>query len=257
MKELFKNKTVLVTGGTKGIGLACVKAFSGMGAKVYGTYLWGDNLDQLEQDFSSHICPPTFIQADASDERQSEALITSISQEFRSIDILISNVAFAPQFKETYQYRELEASIQHNAWPLITYLELIKKAFSHHPKHVVALTSEGHRSCHLDRYDYVAASKAVLESLVKYISAREEIIVNCISPGVVDTEAFDLVFGKNAQAFLKKHDPDFVIPAEDVANVAVALCSGLMDAVRGQIIKVDKGKMFTDTFLKWFNALDT
>lgn len=61
---------------------------------------------------------------------------------------------------------------------------------------MVAITSEGHRSCHITGYDYVAASKAVLETLTKYIGARENIIINCISPGVVDTEAFELVLAR-------------------------------------------------------------
>ncbi|EIS08347.1 putative short chain dehydrogenase domain protein [Yersinia pestis PY-48] len=122
---------------------------------------------------------------------------------------------------------------------------------------MVAITSEGHRSCHITGYDYVAASKAVLETLTKYIGARENIIINCISPGVVDTEAFELVFGKKAQAFIRKFDPDFIVSPEAVGNVSVALCSGLMDAVRGQVITVDNGRMFTDNFTKWIDMIET
>ncbi|CNH10903.1 SDR family oxidoreductase [Yersinia pekkanenii] len=257
MLNNLSEMTVLVTGGTKGIGRATVESFVKAGATVYGTYFWGDNLDELESYFSQYINRPVFLQADISDEETTTQLIETIAQENKKIDILILNAAFAPQFKDTYKFRGLLDSIEHNSWPLITYIDCIKQHFGQYPGYVVAITSEGHRSCHITGYDYVAASKAVLETLTKYIGARENIIINCISPGVVDTEAFELVFGKKAQAFIRKFDPDFIVSPEAVGNVSVALCSGLMDAVRGQVITVDNGRMFTDNFTKWIEMIET
>ncbi|MES2264404.1 MAG: SDR family oxidoreductase [Pseudomonadota bacterium] len=252
----FGEMTVLVTGGTKGIGRATVESFVKAGAKVYGTYFWGDNLDELEDHFSQYPNRPTFLQADTSDEEATVRLIEAIAQENKKIDALIVNAAFAPQFKDHYKFRELLDSIEHNAWPLVTYLDCIKQKLGQYPRYVVATTSEGHRSCHIQGYDYVAASKAVLEALTKYIGVRENIIINCISPGVVDTEAFELVFGKKAQTFIRKFDPEFIVQPEAVGNVSVALCSGLMDSVRGQVIPVDNGRMFTDNFAKWIGMID-
>lgn len=256
MLNNFAEMTVLVTGGTKGIGRATVESFVEAGAKVYGTYFWGDNLEELEKFFSSYPNPPVFFQSDISDEDATVRLIDAIAQENKKIDALIVNAAFAPQFNEAYKFRELLDSIQHNAWPLATYIACIRQRMGQYPRYVVAITSEGHRSCHIEGYDYVAASKAVLEAFTKYIGARESIVINCISPGVVDTEAFELVFGKKAQTFLRKFDPDFMVQPEAVGNVSVALCSGLMDAVRGQVITVDNGRMFTDNFAQWIEMID-
>ena len=256
MLNNFGEMTVLVTGGTKGIGRATVESFVKAGAKVYGTYFWGDNLDELEKYFFQYPNRPVFLQADTSDADATAGLIKIIARENKKIDALIINAAFAPQFNESYKFRELLDSIEHNAWPLVTYIDCIKQHLGQYPRYVVATTSEGHRSCHIKGYDYVAASKAVLETLTKYIGSRENIIVNCISPGVVDTEAFELVFGKKAQTFIRKFDPDFIVKPEAVGNVSVALCSGLMDAVRGQVITVDNGRMFTDNFAKWIEMID-
>lgn len=255
MMNNFTEMVVLITGGTKGIGRATVENFVKVGAKVYGTYYWGDNLNELEKYFSHYSNPPVFVQADVRDEDATRRLIETIAKENKGLDILIANAAFAPQFKDNYEYRDFLDSVEHNAWPLISYIDTIKKCFGQFPRYVVAITSEGHRSCHIGGYDYVAASKSALETFTKYIAARDNIIINCVSPGVVDTEAFELVFGKKAQTFLRKFDPDFIVQPEAVANVIVALCSGLMDAVRGQVIMVDNGKMFTDNFTKWIKMI--
>ncbi|WP_413726317.1 SDR family oxidoreductase [Sodalis sp. RH16] len=252
----FSEMVVLITGGTKGIGRATVEIFVKAGAKVYGTYYWGDNLTELEEYFSKYSNSPSFIYSDVKDENATYSLIKNIAKENQGIDIFIANAAFAPQFKENYEYRGLLNSIEHNAWPLISYLSNIKEVFGHCPRYVVAVTSEGHRSCYIEGYDYVAASKAVLETFAKYIAARDNVIINCVSPGVVDTEAFELVFGKKAQKFIRKFDPDFIIKPEAVGNVIMALCSGLMDSVRGQVILADNGKLFTDNFTKWIKMID-
>lgn len=249
--------TVLVTGGTKGIGRGTVESFAKTGATVYGTYLWDDNLDELQLHFSSYPNPPRFLCSDVSDEGEVARLAERIAAESDRIDVLILNAAFAPQFNNAYQLRQLVESIEHNAWPLVTYLKAIEQRFGQYPRYVVAMTSEGHRSCHIPGYDYVAASKAVLEALCRYIGARDDaVIINCISPGVVDTEAFKMVFGERALAFMRTHKPHFVVTAEAVGGVAVALCTGLMDGVRGQVIKVDNGGLFTDNFSHWIAFID-
>jgi NAD(P)-dependent dehydrogenase (short-subunit alcohol dehydrogenase family) len=252
----FAEMTVLVTGGTKGIGRAAVESFVKAGAKVYGTYFWGDNLDSLEQHFSQYSNRPVFLRSDVRDEEATRSLIETISKKTERIDVLIANAAFAPQFNASYKFRELLDSIEHNAWPLVTYIYSIQRHFGHVPRYVVAVTSEGHRSCHIQGYDYVAASKALLEALIKYIGAREEVIINCISPGLVDTEAFELVFGKKAQTFIRKFAPHLMVEPEAIGKVSVALCSGLMDSVRGQVITVDNGKLFTDNFAKWVDLIE-
>lgn len=105
MLNNLSEMTVLVTGGTKGIGRATVESFVKAGAKVYGTYFWGDNLDELENHFSQYLNRPVFLQADISDEETTTLLIEAIAQENKKIDILILNAAFAPQFKDTYKFR--------------------------------------------------------------------------------------------------------------------------------------------------------
>jgi len=257
MMNDFSAMTVLVTGGTKGIGRATVECFVKAGATVYGTYFWGDNLDEVEQHFAVYPNTPTFVRSDTKDEQAATQLIDAIAKDRDRIDIVIINAAFAPRFDESYRFRQLTDSIEHNAWPLVTYLDGIKRRLGHYPRYVVAITSEGHRDCHIPGYDYVAASKAVLEVLAKYMSAREGIIINCVSPGVVDTQAFELVFGEHAKAFIRTFPSDFVVEADAVGKVVIALCSGLMDAVRGQVIKVDNGGLFTDNFAKWIDLIDT
>lgn len=251
----FSNMTVVVTGGTQGVGLSVVESFVQMGAKVYATYLWGNDLESIKSKFSRCTNPPTFVQADVKSNSDTDALIKEIQIAHGTIDVLVSNAAVAGMYNKKYKYRDLINSIQYNAWPLLEYMDAIKLYYGEYPRYVVAITSEGHRSYHIQNYDYVAASKAVLETLVKYISVRENININCVSPGFVNTEAFKLVFGEKVQDFLDQHSPDSVVPPTEIGNTVLSLCSGLMDGVNGQVILVDRGKMFSDNSLKWQKTL--
>ncbi len=252
----FKEMTILITGGTKGIGLATVDAYVSLGSKVFATYLWGDTFDEVEARYSECDNKPIFLQSDASSEEATASLIQTIKEQTNKIDVFVSNVAFAPAFDKKYDYQSMKVALDHNTWPLINYCDSLNQAFGAYPRYIIALTSEGHRSYYLEKYDYVAISKSMLETVVKYVSCRENTRINCVSPGFVDTEAFELVFGKRASRILKKNNPEFVIKAEEIAKVIVALSSGLMDAVNGQVIQADRGQMFADNFFKWIDFID-
>lgn len=246
-----KNKVILITGGTKGIGLGVVRVFAKLGAKVYATYAWGDSLPQVESEFANYSLPPTFIQANISQEKDTVDLMGKIKEHSSHIDVFIHTVALAPIFRGEYKYKDLESCIKHSAWPLVSYTDIIKDTFNSYPHYIIALTSEGINT-YLGTYDYVAATKSLMETLIKYIAARGNIRINALSPSWVDTEALELLFGKEFRDFMKIHAPKLWTTPEEIANVCVALTSGLMDSVSGQIIKVDKGQFFTDNIFEWY-----
>jgi enoyl-[acyl-carrier-protein] reductase (NADH) len=97
-------------------------------------------------------------------------------------------------------------------------------------------------------------SKAVLETMCRYLNFRlfdDEVRVNVIRSRLVRTASFDATFGAEFHGFLDAlggFDDCYTTP-EDIGNAALALGSGLLDAVGGQVIMVDKGFEFFDNLM--------
>ena len=99
----------------------------------------------------------------------------------------------------------------------------------------------------------VVASKAVMETLCRYLSYRLEpndVRINVVRASYVRTLAVEDTFGKEFAAFADRFmPPEHAIEPGEVAGVVVALASGLLDGVSGQILTVDRGVTFIDNIL--------
>jgi NAD(P)-dependent dehydrogenase (short-subunit alcohol dehydrogenase family) len=255
----FAGKAVLVTGGTKGIGLATALAFGRRGASCVLTYRFGSaDEDELRKRFVEAGAPEPFLfQADAADPDDTKALMEELAKRYPRIEVFISNVsaALVIQSIDDYSRKGLQQTIDFSAWPTVSYMKAIKDQFGHWPRYVVAMSSTGPDQ-YAVAYDFVAASKAVLETLCKYLSYRlydEDIRINALRSRSVRTESFSSTFGGDFEAFAKRFArEEHFLPAEEVADVALALCSGLLDGIRGQVLTVDRGTSFFDNFMRLF-----
>jgi enoyl-[acyl-carrier protein] reductase III len=113
---------------------------------------------------------------------------------------------------------------------------------------MVAISSPGAQRV-LPDYVVVGASKAALEALVRYLAvelAPKNIVVNGVSPGVVETEAlqhFDALRSDAnlIQTALAQTPAGRLVIPEDVAHLVAFLCSPEASMIRGQIITIDGG----------------
>lgn len=255
-RNFFTGKTVLITGGTRGIGLDTGLAFGQRGGKCILTYRWGehDEQDILDQ-FAALSAPvPILVQANVADSADTDLLMQVIKKEVNQIDIFISNVSFAKVIKsfDDYDLKSLKQSISYSAWPLVGYTMKIKEHFGKYPRNIVGVSSTGpdHYSY---GYDYVAASKTVLEVLCRYLNYRlreEDVLINAVRSRAIKTQTFEDTFGKDLAPFVEKFLPEnYWISPQDLANTLVAICSGYGSALSGQTINVDKGTTFFDNFM--------
>lgn len=252
----FAGKTVLITGGTRGIGLETGLAFGRYGARCVLTYRWGDHDEaEIRQAFTAIQAPSPFIeQANVANREESNALMERLKKEVHQIDIFISNVSLAPVIKsvEDYTLKGLKQSISYSSWPMVSYTFKIRDTFGKYPKYIVGVSSTGpdHYSY---GYDFVAASKTALEVLCRYLSYRlkdQPVHVNVVRSRAIKTKSFQDTFGDELESFVKKFVPDnYWIDPIEVANAVVALCGGYCDAINGQVIAVDRGTSFFDNFM--------
>jgi NAD(P)-dependent dehydrogenase (short-subunit alcohol dehydrogenase family) len=254
----FSGKNALITGGTRGIGLATALLFGRAGAQTYLTYKWGqDDYNELFAAFEGAGAPkPVLLQADVSNDEDTARLMGEIAAAgAKGIDFFISNVGFAQRTMslDEYKKRSLFKTLEYSTWPLISYSQAIKKAFGAYPRRIVGISSDG--PSHFYRgYDFVAASKALLEHFARYMSIHlfdEGCRVNVIRFGSVKTESFTAIFGEAFFEYLRKNgtSEEMLLSPDECAQSVFALVSGYMDAVNGQIITVDKGMPFRDNLM--------
>ena len=250
-------KVALVTGGTMGIGLATGLAYGRAGARAVLTYRWGTADEAaVRRRFTQAGAPdPLIVEADVTRAEDTCALLERIAAEHDGVDVLISNVAFALRVDsiDGYERRGLERSLDYSAWPMVAYTRAIHQRFGRYPRYVIGMSSDGPDGF-FQNYDFVALSKAVLETMCRYLNFRlfdEQVRVNILRSRLVRTASFDATFGAEFHNLLEALGgfEDCYTTPEDIGNAALALGSGLLDAVGGQVIMVDKGFSFFDNLM--------
>lgn len=259
LRERFEGKGVVITGGTKGIGLACGLAYGACGARTYLTNRWGSaDEGPIRAQFEAvGAPPPVILEADVSNDEDTEALMTRVKEEVGNLEVLIANVSFAhiSQHHSDLTFKGLKRSLEYSSWPFVAYLQHAKASFGKLPRYVLGMSSRG-PEYFLPGYDFVAASKAVMETFCRYLTSDlldEDIRINVLRANPVETDSLEATFGPEFAPFCKKwYSEGFFIQPSEVAEAALALSSGLMDGVRGQVLLLDRGFGFSDNVVRLF-----
>jgi NAD(P)-dependent dehydrogenase (short-subunit alcohol dehydrogenase family) len=255
----LRGKTALVTGGTMGIGLETALALAEQGARCAVTYKWGTaDEDEVRRRFTAAGAgAPVIVRADAASAEDTAELLTAL-RPFGRIDVFVSNVsaALVVEDLDDYTRKDLQRTIDYSAWPLVHYTREIRRVFGRYPRYVVGLSSTG--VDHYARgYDFMAASKAVLETLVRYLNYRlsgEGVRINVVRSRSVRTQALEDTFGGGFERFARRFArEEHFVEAREVAHVVVALASGMLDGFSGQVITVDRGTTFFDNLMRLYH----
>ena len=256
----FRGKTVLVTGGTMGIGLATALAFGRRGARCTVTYRWGSaDENEVQRRFADAGAPaPLVLEADASQSEATDRLLGEMRARQERVDVFVSNVSQAALVGGLgdYALRGLLKTLEYSTWPMVEYTRKIRQVFGHYPRYVVGMSSTGTDDFCVG-YDLMAASKAVMETLCRYLSYRlfdEDVRINIVRTRNVRTASLQSAFGAEFDRFARRFTRErHFVEAHEVADVVVALCSGLLDGVRGQVITVDRGMSFFDNLMRLYD----
>ena len=237
----FEGASILVTGGSRGIGKAVALRFAGLGAKrVAVGYFRGDRAaEETAEELRALGAEPTLIRANIASERMVEEVAA-----LGPLNVIVHCAA-------TGVIRPaLETTDKHWDWTLganaRAFLAVVRAAAPSMPEGsaVVALSSLGSTRV-LENYAIVGASKAALEALVRYLGvelAPRGIRVNAISAGVVETGALEFFPNRDEMLAMGRMAPaGRLVTTEDVAACTTFLCSPDAEMIVGQTIVIDGG----------------
>ena len=181
----FKNKNVLITGASGGIGSELVKKFVSLEANVLGSGTKAEKLDQIKKKYPN-IKVKRF---DISEHSRIEEFIDNVSLELGGLDILINNAGtnadnLSLRMKEEEWKKVVDVNLT-STFLLSKYA--IKKMLKNKFGRIVNITSVVGHTGNLGQSNY-AASKAGIIGMSKSLAieyAKKNITVNCVSPGFI------------------------------------------------------------------------
>ena len=255
MDNSFQNKIALVTGSGRGIGRTIALHFAERGADVIVNFFRNrEPAEETARAVEKLGRRALLVKADVGDLDDLNRLFDEIEKEFAALDIFVHNAASG------YNRPALEQKPKGWDWTMnINARALLFAAQRAVPLmekrgggSIVSISSAGSTRV-LPDYVVVGASKAALESLTRYLGvelAPRNIIVNAVSPGVVETEAlthFAALESKEniLQKFVQSVPAGRLVSPEDVAGVVAFLCSPAAKMIIGQTIHVDGGYTLT------------
>ncbi len=246
----FQGKIALVTGAGRGIGKAIALYLARSGANVIINYVRNQApAEEVAQQITDMGRKASTFRANVGKIEDINRLFDYVEQEYQNLDIFISNAASgfnrpAMQQKET----GWDHTINVNARAFLFAAQRAAPIMEQRGGGaMVAVSSPGAQRV-LPDYVSVGASKAALESLVRYLAvelAPKNIVVNAVAPGLVETDAlkhFSVLSDSDTIPKAISNTPaGRLVTPEDVAQVVGFLCSPAASMIRGQVITIDGG----------------
>jgi enoyl-[acyl-carrier protein] reductase III len=246
----FSGKTALVTGSGRGIGRAIALYLARNGADVVVNFFRNrPTAEETAAEIKKLGRRALLVKADVGNLDDLNRLFDETFQAFGGLDIFIHNAASG------YNRPAMEQKPKGWDWTMNinarSLLFAAQRAVPLMEKHgggsIVSISSPGSGRV-LPDYVVVGASKAALESLTRYLAVELSplnIIVNAVSPGIVETDALKHFESLSDNDFIKKAvaatPAGRLVTPEDVAEVVGFLCTPSASMIRGQVIVVDGG----------------
>ncbi|TQI66834.1 SDR family oxidoreductase [Clostridium sp. KNHs216] len=252
----LKDKVVMITGSTGGVGEALTKAFAAEGCKLAISSTKQEKLDKLVPSLNlpaDHLL--TFV-VDVTKEEQVQAMVEKTIKTFGGLDVQVNNAGFegrnAPITEQTYD--DFMKVYNINVFgPMYGMKYAVRQMIKQKSGSIVNIASNGSFVGASGMSPYVSSKHAVagLSKCVALETAASNIRVNCICPGAIDTPMMRSIekkfLGENVsveeakKAFSGAYPDGRYANPEEVADLAVYLASARAGHITGACIRQDGG----------------
>ena len=237
----FKDKKILITGASGGIGHALVKKFVSLNANVLATGTKTEKLDSLKKEFPNI----NILKFDISEHSKIEEFVENVYSQLVGLDVLINNAGINKD--------NLSIRMKEDEWKKVIDINLgstfllcrsaIKKMLKNKYGRIVNITSIVGHTGNLGQANY-AASKAGIIGMTKSLAleyAKKNITLNCVSPGFIKTSMTENIL-ESVKVMLTSRIPMSKLgTGEDVANSVAFLSSDEASYITGETIHVNGG----------------
>ena len=238
----LKNKNIIVTGATGGIGNAIVKKLNDSDANILATGTKIEKLDELKKKFNNI----KIVKFDISQNDKIEEFIENATQDLGgNLDCIVNNAGITQD--------NLAIRMNLDEWKKVIDINLtssfllskfsIKKMLKNKSGKIINITSVVGHTGNLGQANYTA-SKAGIIAMSKSLAleyAKKNINVNCISPGFIKTAMSDKIDEKFKEIIISKIPSARLGEAEDIANAVLFLASNQSDYINGETLHVNGG----------------
>jgi 3-oxoacyl-[acyl-carrier protein] reductase len=254
----LEGKVALITGGSRGIGAAAVRAFVAAGAQVMFNYQSAKSqADSLVQECGADHCAA--VACDLSGLETAKDLVDETAKRFGRLDILVANHGIwppkdAPVDEVTdAQWRATVATNLDSVFSLVRHsvaqMKKRKRLEGAAGGHIVLVSSTAGQRGEAFHVDY-AATKGALISMAKGLStelARDGIYVNCVAPGWVATDMSEPALNdpKTRDSIFTTIPLGRVGTPEEIALPILFLCTPYAGFITGEVFNVNGGAVLT------------
>ena len=238
----LKNKNIIVTGASGGIGNAIIKKMDEAGANILASGTRVEKLEELKSNFKNI----KILKFDISQSDKIEEFIENATNELGgSLDGIINNAGITQD--------NLAIRMSLDEWQKVININLtstflmskfsIKKMLKNKSGKIVNITSVVGHTGNLGQANYTA-SKAGIVAMSKSLAieyAKKNINVNCISPGFIKTAMTDKIDDKFKEIIVSKIPSARLGEPEDIANAVLFLSSDQSNYINGETIHVNGG----------------
>jgi len=238
----LKDKNIIVTGASGGIGKSIVEKLYDYGANVLATGTRMEKLEELKKKFNNI----KILQFDISQHDKIEEFIENATKELGgSLDCIVNNAGITKD--------NLTIRMSLEEWSKVININLtstflmckysIKKMLKNKSGKIINITSVVGHTGNAGQANYTA-SKAGIVAMSKSLAieyAKKNINVNCISPGFISTAMTDQIDEKYKEAIMTKIPCNRLGKPEDVANAVTFLSSNQSDYINGETLHVNGG----------------
>ena len=237
----LKNKKILITGATGGIGNCLVEKFDQLGCEIFATGTNEEKLNNLKKKFPNIELGRFKLE----EHSKIEKFIENVHNKLDGIDVLINNAGVALD--------NLSIRLSEENWKKVIDINLtstflmckhvIKKMLKKKYGKIVNITSIVGHTGNLGQANY-SASKSGIVAFSKSLAieyAKKNININCVSPGFIQTEMTDKINEEFKKILINKIPSGNLGTGQDVSNCVAFLASDMANYINGETVHVNGG----------------